>query len=49
MAFADRRERIRVRFLWTDVTATSAHWEQAFSLDREKTWMTNWTMDSTRR
>jgi hypothetical protein len=42
-------KRIRVRFLWTDITATSAHWEQAFSLDDGKTCLTNWTMDSTRR
>jgi hypothetical protein len=38
-----------VRFLWTDITATSAHWEQAFSLDGDEKWLTNWTMDSTRR
>lgn len=40
---------IRVRFLWSDVTATTARWEQAFSLDGEKTWLTNWIMESTRR
>jgi hypothetical protein len=31
------------------MTDTSAHWEQAFSMDGEKTWITNWTMNSTRR
>jgi hypothetical protein len=40
---------IRVRFLWSDVTATTARWEQAFSLDGEETWLTNWIMESTRR
>ena len=40
---------IRVRFLWSDITETSAHWEQAFSWDGEKTWLTNWIMESTRR
>jgi hypothetical protein len=28
---------IRVRFLWTRVTSNTPHWEQAFSIDREKT------------
>jgi hypothetical protein len=39
---------IQVRFLWTDMTQNSAHWEQAFSVDSGKTWETNWTMDMTR-
>ena len=44
----DGRE-IRVRYLWSDITATTAHWEQAFSVDGERTWITNWIMESTRR
>ncbi len=39
---------IKVRFLWTDMTQNSAHWEQAFSADGGKTWETNWIMDMTR-
>jgi hypothetical protein len=41
--------KIRVRYLWSGITATTAHWEQAFSVDGERTWITNWIMDSTRR
>ena len=37
-----------VRFRWTSMTATTAHWEQAFSGDGGETWETNWSMDFTR-
>ncbi len=40
---------IRVRFIWSKITPTSAHWEQAFSADGEKTWETNWMNVLTRR
>ena len=39
---------IRVRYRWSDITETSAHWEQAFSTDEGKTWETNWQADFTR-
>jgi hypothetical protein len=39
---------IRVRYRWSDITATSCHWEQAFSPDDGKTWETNWITDFTR-
>ncbi len=39
---------IIVRFRWTDITATSAHWEQAFSADNGAIWEVNWRMNFAR-
>jgi hypothetical protein len=35
----------KARFIWSKMTGTSAHWEQAFSADGGKTWETNWYAD----
>lgn len=40
-----RGKPIRVRFTWSRITPTTAHWEQAFSPDEGKTWEVNWRME----
>lgn len=39
---------ILVRFVISDITADSCHFEQAFSADGGKTWEVNWIADDTR-
>ncbi|HXX17501.1 MAG TPA: hypothetical protein VEJ47_21565 [Candidatus Eremiobacteraceae bacterium] len=39
---------ILVRYVWSDITANSAHFEQPFSNDGGKTWEVNWITDQTR-
>lgn len=35
----------RMRFLWKDITETSARWEQAYQHPETGDWETNWIMD----
>ncbi len=37
-----------VRYLWSDITPTSARWQQFFSFDEGVSWHRNWIMDNTR-
>ncbi len=39
---------ILVRNVWSGITASSCHFEQAFSDDGGRTWETNWIADDTR-
>src|SRR6266550_9077350 len=39
---------MRLRFLWSNITPTSARWEQSLSSDGGKTWGTNWIMNFNR-
>jgi hypothetical protein len=41
-------EPIRVRFEWSDTTGDSPRWEQWFSWDGGKTWVSNWVMEFSR-
>ncbi|MFC8195411.1 hypothetical protein ACFUTV_08430 [Streptomyces sp. NPDC057298] len=40
---------VRVRYVWSGISRDTARWEQAFSADGEKSWVTNWVMEFTRR
>jgi hypothetical protein len=40
--------KVYVRFVWSNITSRSAHFEQAFSEDGGKTWEVNWISDQTR-
>lgn len=37
-----------MRYAWSDITPTSAHFEQSFSTDDGATWEPNWISDQTR-
>jgi hypothetical protein len=39
---------IYVRFVWTNTTSSSPHFEQSYSEDGGKTWEVNWITDQTR-
>jgi hypothetical protein len=39
---------ISIRFVWTNMTTSSPHFEQSFSDDGGKTWEVNWITDQTR-
>ena len=39
---------IRVHFTWSNITPSSAVWEQEFSADGGATWERNWVMEFTR-
>ena len=39
---------ILIRYLWSDITPNSAHFEQSFSTDGGKNWEVNWITDQTR-
>ncbi|MFC3653247.1 hypothetical protein ACFONN_16925 [Dyella humi] len=40
-----RGKPIKVRFIWSQITPNTAHWEQAYSGDGGRTWETNWIQD----
>jgi hypothetical protein len=43
--YTDQGRPMRVRFIWSHITPTSARWEQAVSSDAGTTWETSWIME----
>lgn len=41
-------QQVTVHFTWSGITATSARWEQEFSVDGGRSWETNWIMEFSR-
>jgi hypothetical protein len=39
---------VKVVYVWSEISPSSARWSQAFSYDGGETWETNWTMAFTR-
>lgn len=39
---------VLVRYIWSEITPNSAHFEQSYSEDGGKTWEANWITDQTR-
>jgi hypothetical protein len=39
---------VRVRYLWLRTGEDTVRWEQAFSVDGERTWEPNWIMTAVR-
>ena len=39
---------IKVHFIWSEITSTSARWEQRFTVDGGQTWECNWIMEFAR-
>lgn len=39
---------IKVLYMWSEITGSTARWEQAFSTDGGATWETNWIANFTR-
>ena len=47
--YEDEGKPMRDRLVWSEITPTSARWEQASSTDGGKTWESNWIMTFKRR
>ena len=41
-------EPVKLRFIWSEITATRARWEQAYFDESRDGWETNWIMQFTR-